>query len=115
MMIGGCFRVMNNKWRAVVSRLTEFNKSMDVTNQRQTSIVINEHDHNDIVINNLKLSLPDSTLLLNKVNLTFHSGGTFLLSGQSGFGKSTLLRAIAKLWPYGEGEITTEIFRIVVA
>lgn len=93
------------EWRSVVFRLTEFNKSIDITIQAQSSLAINEHDHSDIVIKNLTLSLPDSTPILNNINLTFHSGDMILLCGPSGMGKSTLLRTLAKLWPYGDGEI----------
>lgn len=93
------------EWRAVVSRLTEFNESMDTAQINQFNIAINKHDCNDIVIENLKLNLPDGKTLINNINLTLHSGTTFLLSGKSGLGKSTFLRALSGLWPYGEGQI----------
>jgi putative ATP-binding cassette transporter len=39
------------------------------------------------------------------VNLSILRGDTILLGGGSGLGKSTLLRAIAGIWPFGSGEI----------
>lgn len=93
------------EWRAVVYRLTEFNHSIEAARDQISGISIKEHDKQDIVIEDLRLSLPNGALLFDKLNLRFQAGGKFLLNAQSGFGKSTLLRALARIWPYGEGEI----------
>ena len=93
------------EWRAVVSRLTEFNHSMEFSFSASSNIVREEHDQSDIIIKNLTLSLPDGKALLNDINLVLSAGGSFLLDGRSGLGKSTLLRALAGLWDYGEGQI----------
>ena len=93
------------EWRAVVSRLTEFNKSMDVSQTVLSGIKIDEHEHNDIIIRDLKVALPDGRILLDNMNFILRSGGSFLLNGRSGLGKSTFLRALAGLWPHGEGKI----------
>lgn len=94
------------EWRAVISRLTEFNQSMGVSSQPIASgIKIGAHDESDIVVDNLKVSLPDGKVLLEGIHLVLRSGGSFLLSGQSGLGKSTLLRVLAGIWRYGEGEV----------
>jgi putative ATP-binding cassette transporter len=39
------------------------------------------------------------------VNLTLVRGDTALLCGPSGVGRSTFVRALAGIWPYGRGEI----------
>lgn len=93
------------EWRAVVSRLTEFNQSMDVSQTVLSGIKIDEHDQGDIVIHDLKVSLPDGRILLDDINFILRSGGSFLLNGRSGLGKSTFLRVLAGLWPHGEGKI----------
>jgi putative ATP-binding cassette transporter len=53
----------------------------------------------------VELDLPDGQPLIADVSLALGRGETALLSGQSGVGKSTLLRAIAGIWPFGRGEI----------
>ena len=50
------------------------------------------------------LYLPDGQPLIADVNLSLLRGDTVLLGGASGSGKSSLLRAIAGVWPFGHGE-----------
>jgi putative ATP-binding cassette transporter len=55
-----------------------------------------------LTINGLDLYLPDGQPLLANVSLSLSRGDTILLGG--GSGKSTFLRAIAGIWPFGRGE-----------
>jgi len=89
-------------WRAVISRLTEFSQLMNGLNL-DSKITIKKHEQKDIIIDNLALNTPDGKSLLEKINLVFQSGKATLLSGPSGLGKSIFLRAIAGLWPHGQG------------
>jgi putative ATP-binding cassette transporter len=59
-----------------------------------------------LCLNNLTLSLPDGRKLVNNASLTLPPGEPIILTGPSGAGKSTLFRAIAGIWPFGEGSIT---------
>lgn len=54
---------------------------------------------------NVALALPDGKVLTRVDKLNFDPGERWLIRGPSGTGKSTLLRAIAGLWPFGQGEI----------
>lgn len=57
-------------------------------------------------ISNLGLMTPDrKRTLINNLNLTVNEGENLLIVGNSGSGKSSLLRAIAGLWTSGSGEI----------
>lgn len=61
----------------------------------------------DIATNDLTLALPDGKRIVEAKRLEFAAGESTLLTGPSGSGKSTLFRAIAGIWPYGEGSVRT--------
>jgi putative ATP-binding cassette transporter len=59
-----------------------------------------------VSISNLELYTPDmKRRLINKLSLDLNEGQHLLIVGNSGAGKSSLLRAIAGLWTAGEGTI----------
>src|SRR5262249_29528849 len=43
--------------------------------------------------------------LLCGINLNVDAGGSLLMRGPAGAGKSVLLRAIAGIWPFGTGQV----------
>ncbi|OEU19303.1 ABC transporter [Fragilariopsis cylindrus CCMP1102] len=60
-----------------------------------------------ISLNHLDLSTPDrKRILIRDLTMEIHEGENLLIVGNSGAGKSSLLRAIAGLWTAGKGSIT---------
>jgi putative ATP-binding cassette transporter len=53
----------------------------------------------------VSVALSDGTVVVDDADVTVMLGEKVLVAGESGTGKSTLVRAIAGLWPWGEGEI----------
>lgn len=111
-VVSACAVLMNSftlfaEWRAIIHRLTEFKHLIEEQPQQteHTKIIFQTHAHRDIKVNNLALVLPEGKSLISDINLVLHAGGRFLLNGKSGLGKSTFLRALAGLWPYGNGTI----------
>ncbi|EED90808.1 ABC transporter, partial [Thalassiosira pseudonana CCMP1335] len=61
---------------------------------------------NIITIRDLQLATPDNRrVLVQDLEVSLTSGKNMLITGNSGAGKSSLLRAIAGLWSTGSGEI----------
>ena len=50
-------------------------------------------------------TLNDGSAVVNEADVAIAPGEKVLVVGESGTGKSTLVRAIAGLWPWGGGEI----------
>src|SRR5260370_26912559 len=56
-------------------------------------------------LHDLSVTLDDGTVVVNEADAVIAPGEKVLVVGESGTGKSTLVRAIAGLWPWGEGEV----------
>jgi putative ATP-binding cassette transporter len=90
-------------WRATTNRLLEFRRHLEVP--LESSLRHTYHEKEEIHVDCETLSLPDGTLLNKDLQLVFKKGEHTLMTGPTGIGKSTLLRVIAGLWPYGKGEV----------
>jgi len=56
-------------------------------------------------LNDLSVTLDDGTAVVGETEVVIEPGERLLVAGESGTGKSTLVRAIAGLWPWGGGSI----------
>jgi putative ATP-binding cassette transporter len=56
-------------------------------------------------LQNLSVELDDGTVVVKEADVIIQPGERILLVGESGTGKTTLTRAIAGLWPWGQGNI----------
>jgi putative ATP-binding cassette transporter len=56
-------------------------------------------------LRDLSVTLNDGSAVVNEADIAIAPGERVLVVGESGTGKSTLVRAIAGLWPWGGGEI----------
>jgi putative ATP-binding cassette transporter len=65
----------------------------------------NEGEGAAIRLRNLSVTLDDGTAVLDDTDIKIVPGERVLVAGESGTGKSTLVRAIAGLWPWGDGHI----------
>jgi putative ATP-binding cassette transporter len=56
----------------------------------------------------LSVTASDGSAIVKDADLEIGRGERVLVVGESGTGKSTLVRAIAGIWPWGEGEVRIE-------
>lgn len=89
------------EWKATVNRLTGFINAVNALPERGVRVLSSDGDA--LVTAGLHLHLPDGQVLGRPQALNVHRGERWLLRGASGTGKSTLLKALAGLWPHGEG------------
>jgi putative ATP-binding cassette transporter len=56
-------------------------------------------------LRNLSVTLDNGSAVVNEADVEIMPGERVLVAGESGTGKSTLVRAISGLWPWGGGEV----------
>lgn len=94
-------------YRAVINRLSGFLNSMDATGQLASARI--EPGMRRLVVNSLTVKTPANLMLVDGLSFALPQGSSLLIRGRSGIGKTTLLRAIAGLWPYVEGSVVRPI------
>ncbi len=94
-------------WHAVADRLRTFEHNIsfiETLQQDNNKILINRAEN--LKVEGLYILLPDNkTPIISDLNMSLNSSERLLIVGASGIGKSTLIRTLAGLWPFGEGRI----------
>ncbi|QDH61656.1 ABC transporter ATP-binding protein/permease [Pandoraea pnomenusa] len=92
-------------WKATINRLREFTRVIDAA-PRAGGIDVRTADQTlAFAATDLTLTLPNGAPLVDAGSFIFAPGSRWLVRGRSGCGKSTMLRALAGLWPFGSGRI----------
>jgi putative ATP-binding cassette transporter len=95
-------------WRSAVLRVATFRQAtldLDRLVEENRKIDIRLHPKGWLSFENLSIALTDGSIIIEEVTAEVRPGERILIMGESGSGKSTLFRAIAGLWPWGEGII----------
>ncbi|WGR95472.1 ABC transporter ATP-binding protein/permease [Bradyrhizobium sp. ISRA443] len=96
------------EWRAVIARLDGFEASIasaDKLAADPASIHARPTSGREIALPQLLVKLPNGAPLVSVDHVSFRPGERTLVTGPSGAGKSTLFRAVAGIWPFGNGAI----------
>ncbi len=104
-------------YKATIDRLTTFREAMGNAETIGTAPPRIEHGPKTSVtlgVQGLTLRLPDGRAIIRVGDLELAEGEAVLLTGPSGSGKSTFFRALAGIWPYGDGDIRTPKDRSVM-
>src|SRR5947208_1106868 len=98
-------------WNACARRIASLMMSLDGLERAERAddfsrIKRGETEGEDMLsLNELSVSLDNGTAVLNETEVAGAPGGRLLVAGDSGSGNSTLVRAIAGLWPWGSGSV----------
>jgi putative ATP-binding cassette transporter len=96
-------------YKATVDRLTTFNLAMTraeaLGRSSASRLTFTSEAGSNVRIDRLLLGLPDGRTIARVDGLELRRGESVLITGPSGSGKSTLFRALAGIWPFGEGAI----------
>ncbi|MBP9483526.1 MAG: ABC transporter ATP-binding protein/permease [Negativicutes bacterium] len=90
---------------AASSRLDHFWQGLQIAQNQLDGITLTAGDQEQVRLRDLELRSPEGKCLLHFSDLILEKGQPIWLKGVSGLGKTTLLKALAGFWPYGNGEI----------
>ncbi len=99
------------EWFASAQRVVELRRmleNLEATIGRRgsdTTVVLGPSPDDAIHFRDVSITQLDGKLMIEGADVVIPRGEKVLVKGQSGTGKSTLIRAMAGLWPWGSGEI----------
>ena len=98
-------------WFASSHRVTQLTDAIDRLEARLgpigqgETIKLGVSPDNRVYLRQLNIALHDGKLMIDGAEAVISPGEKVLVKGESGTGKSTLIHAMAGLWPWGSGEI----------
>ena len=98
-------------WNACARRIASLMMSLDGLERAERGDGVGRIDRGEtdgeaiLSLQDLSVTLDDGTAVVGEAEVVIEPGERLLVAGESGTGKSTLVRAIAGLWPWGGGSI----------
>jgi len=96
-------------WRATLHRVASFREALTSTEELQdfeSHITYAEGEPGVMTIQGLEVVSASGTDMLKEPDVVIRGGERVLIVGAPGTNKTLLFRAIAGLWPWGEGSVT---------
>ncbi|GAB1715005.1 MAG: ABC transporter related [Nitrobacter sp.] len=98
-------------WGSVIERLSSFEEALTAVQESAACRIAHAaHDgHGPALLSrDLVVRLPGGAPIVSAVDFALSPGGRVLLRGPSGIGKTSLIRALAGIWPFGEGSVSVK-------
>ncbi|WP_245430112.1 ABC transporter ATP-binding protein/permease [Mesorhizobium sp. WSM3859] len=98
-------------WNASARRIASLMMSLDGLERAEENDTLGRIQRGEtengamLALDELSVTLDDGTSVVKETEVAIEPGERVLVSGESGTGKSTLVRAIAGLWPWGSGNV----------
>jgi putative ATP-binding cassette transporter len=98
-------------WNACARRIASLMMSLDGLERAERGDGIGRIQRGEtegdaiLSLHDLSVTLDDGTAVVGDADVVIEAGERLLVAGESGTGKSTLVRAIAGLWPWGGGSV----------
>jgi vitamin B12/bleomycin/antimicrobial peptide transport system ATP-binding/permease protein len=98
-------------WNACARRIASLMMSLDGLERAELGDGIGRIQRGEtkgdaiLSLHDLSVTLDDGTAVVGEAEVVIEAGERLLVAGESGTGKSTLVRAIAGLWPWGGGSV----------
>jgi vitamin B12/bleomycin/antimicrobial peptide transport system ATP-binding/permease protein len=98
-------------WAASTRRVAALMVSLDALEEAETGERVGRIERIEgdgqaaLRLHDLSVTLDDGTAVVDEAEVAIMPGEGVLIAGESGTGKSTLVRAIVGLWPWGGGRI----------
>jgi vitamin B12/bleomycin/antimicrobial peptide transport system ATP-binding/permease protein len=100
-------------WAASAQRVASLLYSLDSLEEAEEGEGFGRIQHGEtqgaaLRLKDLSVTLDDGTVVVQEAEVVIAHGERVLVVGETGTGKSTLVRAIAGLWPWGDGEVLVD-------
>ena len=98
-------------WNACARRIASLMMSLDGLERAEQGDGIGRIKRGEtegdamLSLNDLSVTLDDGTAVVQETEVVIEPGERLLVAGECGTGKSTLVRALAGLWPWGGGSV----------
>ncbi|MCA6118692.1 ABC transporter ATP-binding protein/permease [Bradyrhizobium sp. WSM 1738] len=98
-------------WNACARRIASLMMSLDGLERAERGDGIGRIKRGEtkggaiLSLNDLSVTLDDGTAVVGETEVVIEPGERLLVAGDSGTGKSTLVRALSGLWPWGGGSV----------